>query len=344
MWGKKQNWRAVPTSALVKKLNLWLVVAAAMVLAACGGPASAPQAAQGSQKVALIIPGPITDQGWSATAYRGLEDIKSQLGAEIAYTENVQPADAPEHFRGYARDGYSLIFGHGFQFEEAAKASAAEFPNTFFVVTSSQLTQEPNVSSFHVSTRHAGYLLGVVAGLMTESNVIGAIGGQEIPPIVDELDGFEAGAKSVNPDVRVLKSYIGTWSDLGTAKEAAFAMIDQEADVLMGTANEATLGVIEAAQERGIWALGGSGSDLNPAAPDTVLTSAILDYRIGFVLVAELLKKGELTAASRAYGVPENAVYLAPYHDLEAQVPQEVKDRVAAVAADLASGKLDVPK
>ena len=153
-------------------------------------------------KVALLLPAAITDGGWNAFAYDGLKAIEKELGAKISHIESRTPTDQEAHFRDYAMDGYQLVFGHGFGYQDPAQQVAPDFPETVFI-TSTGNTVTDNISPIVFAIEEPVYLLGIIAGLMTQTNNIGIVGGQNISAINSMFSAFEQGAKSVNPDVVV---------------------------------------------------------------------------------------------------------------------------------------------
>src|ERR1044071_3735348 len=207
-----------------------LVTASALtLLAACGASDSADKksAAAGSPfKVALLTPGPISDQSWNAGAYQGLMRIRDSLGAQVSHIQTKTPAEFDENFRQYGAQGYNLVFGHGFEFQDAARRVAPEFPKTIYVTTSGS-TAGPNLAGLSFAFADASYLAGVVAGSLTRSNRIGVIGGTELPPVVESFQAFERGAKAVNPGVKLVSSYVGNWDDPAAGREQALAQIGQ---------------------------------------------------------------------------------------------------------------------
>lgn len=325
-----------------------LVLVMVLVLAGCGQKAPsnsaqnpAEQPAKKKLKVALLLPGPVNDMGWNASAYEGLKKVEKDFNVEVAYTENVAQSDMEEIFRGYATQGYELIFGHGFQFGDAAKKVAEAFPNVKFVVTSSNISQPPNLASVNIDNEQQGFLMGVVAGLMTKSGTVGAIGGQEIPPIVGSVEGFKKGVAYANPKVKVLATYTGNFNDVAKTKETALAMIADRADVLMANANQAGLGSIEAAKEKGVFAIG-SNQDQNSVAPNTVLVSGIKSVPVLISFVVDRYLKGQFEPKFYNLGFKEGAVYLSPWHGFEDKVPKEVKNKIKQITDDLANGKINV--
>ena len=140
-----------------------LALALCLTLAGCGSEADAP-AAKGAApfQVALLTPGSVADGGWNQGAYDGLRRIEQELGARISHVETRTPAEFEEGFRDYASRGYALVFGHGFEYQEAAAKVAAEFPKTIFVTTSGN-TVRPNVAPMVFELEQATYLCGLLA-------------------------------------------------------------------------------------------------------------------------------------------------------------------------------------
>lgn len=319
-----------------------------ILLAACGSNKSesgsdsnsAGAASGGGKKlkVALLTPGPVNDNGWNATAYAGLMKIKEELGAETAYSEKVSNSDAAEFIRGYADDGYDVIIGHGFEYGDIMKDIAPDYKDSWFLVNSSTISQEPNLASLSLNNSEQGYLMGSIAALMSKSGTVAAIGGSDIPPITNSVKGFELGAKETVSSIKVLSTMMGSDNDVAKAKETAISFIEQGADVVMTNANQAGLGGIEAAQQKGVFAIG-SNQDQNPSGPDTVITSVIQDYPEAMKVVVERIQQGEMKAASQLLGVKDGAIYLAPFHGFEDKIPQDVKDKINAIIDALKSGE-----
>ena len=173
--------------------------------------------------------------------------MKNKLGAEISHAETRTPTDQEEQFRSYALDGYNMVFGHGYEFQDPAKAVAPDFPETIFI-TSSGGTITDNISPVNFRVEQAAYLLGMIAGKMTQTNKLGVMGGQNIPSVNSTFMAFEGGAKSVNPDIEVSWVYVGNWEDIGKGKELALAQINEGVDFIFPNADAAGLGAYEAAE------------------------------------------------------------------------------------------------
>ena len=145
-------------------------------------------------RVALLTPGSIADGGWNAGAYEGLAEIRGQLGADVRHVETRTPAEFEEGFRDFAGRGFDLIFGHGFEYQEAAAKVAAEFPDTVFITTSGN-TLLPNMAPMVFELEQAIYLCGVMAARMTETGTLGLIGGIDLPSIRSTFIAFRGGAR-----------------------------------------------------------------------------------------------------------------------------------------------------
>lgn len=321
---------------MLKKLGLVLMVAALGLTLLAGCRAEEPD----TFKVALLLPGNISDQGWNATAYNGLKLIEQNMGAEIAYMEKVPQSDFEEVFRRYAEEGYDLIFGHGFQFGDAAKTVAAEFEDIWFVVTSTTISQAPNVASLNNDAVQAGFICGALSALVSESQKVAMVGGMNIPSITGYLTGFENGAKYINPDITVLSGLTGDFYDAAKAKEMAIAFINEGADVVSHDADQAGLGVIEAAQERDLLTIGAI-ADQAHLAPEHMITSVTQDLSLAYEIIARKVLEGTIEPKSYFMGVNEGTVRLTGWGGFESIITQDVKDRINQIVEDIGSGAID---
>ncbi|NPV57768.1 MAG: BMP family protein [Anaerolineae bacterium] len=317
--------------------------AATEALAATEVPAAteAPAAEEDTFKVGLLSPGPVNDQGWNQTAYDGLVLMEQELGAEISYVElGESPSDFEKAFRDYASQGYDMVLGHGFQFQDSAVKVAAEYPDTKFFVSSSYYYEGTNVYGINTRSDQAYYLLGVIAGSYGDKG--GYVGGVEIPPIKEGEVGFINGGLSVNPNWSVSVAYLGNWTDVAAAKEAALSMIDEGATFVTPNANIAGNGVYQAAVEKDVWALGSFG-DQTAQAPENIVASYVLNYGRGLVNIAREVKEGTFQGDSNILlGVESPDVMYISYNEgAKEVVSQEVRDKVAAAIEGLVSGEID---
>ena len=303
------------------------------LLAACARPDSRGAA---EFRVALLTPGPISDQSWNAGAYQGLMRIRDSLGAQVSHVQTKTPADFEENFREYGARGYSLVFGHGFEFQDAAKRVAPSFPKTIYVTTSGN-TFGTNIAGIEFSFSDASYLAGMLAASMTRSNILGVIGGTELPPVKASFTAFAAGAKSVKPSIRVLTAFIGNWDDVSAGKEQALAQIAAGADVIFQNADAAGLGVFQAARERNIYVVG-SNSNQNAVAPNVVLGSVVIDLPHAFLTVAREVKAGEFKTRVVVFDARSDVVQLVINPALRDKIPAAAIARIDSTLARIHSG------
>jgi basic membrane lipoprotein Med (substrate-binding protein (PBP1-ABC) superfamily) len=294
-------------------------------------------------KVALLTPGPISDQAWNSGAYQGLLRIRDSLNATISHIQTRTPADFEENFRHYGSEGYDLVFGHGFEFQDAAERVAPDFPRTVFITTSGNRLA-PNVSPVVFGFEDPSYVAGVLAGSMTRTGTIGAIGGTEIPPVRSSFAAYEAGARAVNPGVRMLTSYVGNWEDASAGKEQAIAQVRQGADFIFQNADAAGLGIFQAARESRNVAVFGANVDQNAVAPDVIIGSVVIDLPHAFVSVAREVKEGRFRARVIRLGTSSEVTRFVLNPAWRDRVPAAVMARIDSVAQAIASGAFQPPR
>ncbi|HQR66646.1 MAG TPA: BMP family ABC transporter substrate-binding protein, partial [Thermoanaerobaculia bacterium] len=203
-------------------LCLPAVAALGLLAAGCGAKGPGPSGEAGF-RVALLTPGPISDAGWNAGAYDGLKAIEKELGARVSHVQVKSPSEFEEQFRAYAAQGYSLCFGHGFEFQDAAARVAAEFPKTFFVPTSAP-RPPPHPAPIVFELEQATYLCGLVAGRLSKTGKAGMVGGVELPSIKSTFLAFEAGAKAANPAADVPTVFTGSFEDVAAVEARRLEM------------------------------------------------------------------------------------------------------------------------
>ena len=300
-------------------------------------------------KVGMLLPGSISDQGWNALAHDGLKAIESELGAEIDYVESLTPTDWEPDFRAYATAGYHLIFGHGYEYQDAAIAVAQDYPEIVFVTSAgaSGAVRE-NVSPIVFRLEQATYLLGMIAGLMTQTDRIGMVGGQELPSGNSVFMAFEGGVKSVNPDAVLQRDYVGDWENIGKARELTLAQIQEGVDFIFHNANEAGIGVFEAvvlAQDAGktVYSFG-ANRDQSAVSPRAVLANAVITPK-PYVQLATAVKDGTFESKLHVFTMTTDGAIALTYNpELRAQVPEAVQHKVEAARQHILAGTLVVPQ
>ncbi|MFN8570421.1 MAG: BMP family protein [Gemmatimonadaceae bacterium] len=300
-----------------------------LALFACT-PAAQREQSDRTLRVALLTPGPITDRSWNNGAYDGLLMIRDSLGAQVSHIQTKTPAEFEENFREYARQGYQIIFGHGFEFQDAAKRVAPAYPQSFFVVTSSDFAGQ-NFAGMRFAFEEPAYIAGMAAAAVSKTGTIALLGGTELPPVRSGFTAFTEGARSVNPKIRLLTAYVGNWDDASAAKEQALAQIAQGADVIFQNADAAGLGVFQAAREHPPVVVIGSNSNQNSVAPDVVLGSVVIDLPRAYLTVARAIRDQKADSHVFSLGAEVQVVRYIPNPALASKVPAPMQSAADSV-------------
>lgn len=331
-------------TSVFRRISTAMHIAVCIAMCGCGSAERAP-AATGSHpfRVALLTPGPISDQAWNGGAYQGLLRIRDSLGAQVSHIQTKSPADFEENFRQYGAQGYDLVFGHGFEFQDAAQRVGADFPKTVFITTSGNRVRR-NVAPIVFGFEEPSYLAGVLAGSITKSGKIGAIGGTELPPVKSSFLAFEAGVHAVNPRATVTTSYVGSWEDASTAREQALALIHRGVDILFQNADAAGLGIFQAARDsKGVYVFGANANQ-NDVAPDVIIASVVIDLPHAFLLVARSVKDGTFRAGVLRLGGEQQVVDLVLNPKLAGAIPAAARAAVDSARTGIASGRIHPPR
>lgn len=316
-----------------------LAVACA-VLAGCGGEAPREEAgAPKKPKVAAVYATPI-EEPWDGCIHAALLRAKDELGVEYEWAESVANPDFERVVREFAVRGFSLVMGDAFGSEEAVRRAARDFPRVAFCFGSGLKPQPPNFSVFDNWIHEPAYLSGMIAGRLTKTNVVGAVGGYSVPEVNRLVNAFFAGAKAVNPKVRAKVVFINSWFDPPKAKEAVFAEAALGADVFFGE----RYGVIEACREKGLLAFSNMQVQSH-LAPEHVVTGPVWDMWPTVREVIGQVKGGTYTAQDFAEWsmMRKGGASLAPYNAFESKLEPKVQEMVAAKRDEILSGRFTVP-
>ena len=292
---------------------LTLILALSLVLSACAAPApatteapaepteEAPAATEapvgGAFRVAVVMPSAINDLAFSQSMYDALLRVQEEMGAEnfeFVYSEGMFVVDdAAAAIRDYASQGYDLVIAHGSQYGSSLQEIAPDFPETSFAWgTTVDTFGEPNIFAYEALSQEGGFVNGVMAATLSQSNVIGVVGPIETGDAKLYVDGFKAGVLSVKPDAQVNVNYIGSFSDVALASEAATTHISAGADVLTGTA-QMVVGAIGKAEENNVlWF--GTQSNQSSLAPSIVVASQVYHWEGILNEMITLIKGGTL--------------------------------------------------
>ncbi|MDE2126358.1 MAG: BMP family protein [Armatimonadetes bacterium] len=299
-------------------------------------------------RVALITSGPTSDNGWNAGAYAGLQLLKSKLGAQVENVEAPTPGAQQENLRAFASQGYNIVIGHGAEYESAAIRMESEFPKTLFVISSGRRVGV-NTTPIVLKLEDGAYLEGMLAAGMSKSGRIGAVGAEKIVPLESVFSAYAAGAHAVSPSVIVAPPvFTGDWDDVGKAKQATLALIDQGADVVIQDLDAAAAGVFQAVKERDaathrIYALG-TNSDQNGVAPNVVLASAPINIGAAFLQIAQATKNGTFKPNSRPFDMASGVIGFVINPELRTEIPPRLEARLASTQQAIVTGKLVIPQ
>lgn len=292
-------------------------------------------------KVALVLPGSVTDGTFNSAAAEGIKKAQAKYpNLQVSIRENTQVAEAQEALSAYARDGYDIVIGHGFQFADPAKRIHKRFPDTWFIINTAKVAEAPNLASFDNRWGDAGYIAGAVAALLTESGKIGNIPAIPVPVIQEYDEGFKRGAARINPDIEVVSAFVGSFSDIAKAKEITTSMIDSGADVVSAIGNENVVGTLQAAKEKGVVMIG-TAFDSAALAPDTIATTALINFDVNIDMAIGKVIDGTIEPKNYLLGLNENGIGLAPYRNFEDKLSAEDKAKIKEIMDGIRAGTID---
>ncbi len=290
-------------------------------------------------RVAVVMPSSINDLAFSQSMYDALLRVQEEMGGEeameIVYSDGMFVVDdAAAALRDYAAQGYDLVIGHGSQYGSSLQEIAPDFPETSFAWgTTVDTFGLDNVFAYEAASDEGGYVNGVMAASLSESNVIGVVGPIETGDAKLYVDGFVAGAEATNPDVQVNVNYIGSFSDVALAAEAANTHISAGADVLTGTA-QMVVGAIGVAEENGaLWF--GTQSVQTELAPDIVVANQVYHWEVVVNEIIDLIDEGTLGGKSFVIDLANDGEVME--YNPEFDLPEDVK----ALADETVQGIID---
>lgn len=322
-------------------LSLALVAVLAVGLLSACAPAATPTTAPAATsptklKVFGAFATPI-EEPWDGVIHSALQKAQEAGTIDYSFTEDIgYSGDMERVLRETAEQQKpDVIFGDAFGNEEAVRRVAAEYPNIAFVFGSGLGPADPNFSVFDNWIHEPAYLAGMLAGGLSKSNTIGVVGGYPVPEVNRLVNAFTKGAKETNPNAKVLVTFINSWFDPAAAKEAALAQVDAGADVLYAE----RFGVIEAAKDKGLFAIGNM-SDQNELAPDLVVTSPVWDMAPTVAYVLNQVASGAYTAQDlKDFSmVAKGGASLAPFHATENKIPADLLAKVKDKEAQIKNG------
>jgi basic membrane protein A len=340
----------------VKKTLVLLLALLALVAAGCGGGdkesgttgAATTASGGGEFKVGLITDiGGLNDRGFNHLAYVGLQRAEKDLGVKGRVVQSDSPAEYIPNLSALARQGYDLVIGVGFTEIQAMTAVAKRFPKTNFAivdVSNADVGHPKNVEGLLFHEEQVGYLAGYAAALAAKhdgKNTISSVGGQKQPPVDRFIAGYQAGAKKAVPGIQTLNAYSQDFANQAKCKEIALNQIAAGSGVVFQVAGGCGLGAIDAAGEKGVWAIGVDADQLY-LDPQHILTSATKGVDTAVFLSIKDAKEGDFKGSGDAvFGLGQKGVGLGKF---SSRTPKGIPAKVEKIEAQIKSGKIkDIP-
>ena len=319
------------------------VMAAVLTAAMVASVSAMPQmvaAADDEFKIGLITDvGGVNDGSLNQSAWEGLEKAGEELGVEVNYLESATDADYQPNMETFVDEDYDLIISVGYMLADATREAAEANPDTKFAIIDDSSIDLPNVTSLMFKAEQASYLVGYVAGLTTKTNNIGFVVGMTNETMNQFGYGYCAGAIDANPDITVQQFNANSFADSATGKTMANTAITNGADIVFQAAGATGLGVIEACQEAGVYAIG-VDSDQSSIAPKTVLTSAMKRVDNAVYDAVQELIDDKLEGGVQTFDLAAGGVDIAPSQDL---ISDDVIKAVDEVKEKIISGDVVIP-
>ena len=319
------------------------VMAAVLTAAMVASVSAMPQmvaAADDEFKIGLITDvGGVNDGSFNQSAWEGLEKAGEELGVEVNYLESATDADYQPNMETFVDEDYDLIISVGYMLADATREAAEANPDTKFAIIDDSSIDLPNVTSLMFKAEQASYLVGYVAGLTTKTNNIGFVVGMTNETMNQFGYGYCAGAIDANPDITVQQFNANSFADSATGKTMSNTAITNGADIVFQAAGATGLGVIEACQEAGVYAIG-VDSDQSSIAPKTVLTSAMKRVDNAVYDAVQELIDDKLEGGVQTFDLAAGGVDIAPSQDL---ISDDVIKAVDEVKEKIISGDVVIP-
>ncbi len=304
-------------------------------------------------RVGLVFDvGGLGDKSFNDAAYAGLERAEKDLHVGVRYIEPGDGSDRESALRQLASDGYDLVIGVGFIFTDDMRKLAPQFPKVKFAcidysVMPGQPPPPDNLVGLRFREHEGSFLVGAIAGLQTQSKVVGFVGGMQIPLIRKFEAGYEAGVRHVCPDCRVLGAYAGSepkaFADPTKGRELAAAQIARGADIIYHASGKTGTGVFQAVREAGVQAIGVDADQFHEA-PCCVLTSMVKKVDVAVYDTIAATVRGEFAGGVHEFGIEENGVGYVLDDNNRGRLRADTASRVDDLARQIQAGAIEVPQ
>lgn len=329
-----------------------LVVAMALTGAGCGSSSSNSSGNGGGSakkgfKVGVLTPGTGNDGSWGQAVVEGANQYAKKYGATVRVATNLNdPSQYQQQGNAFASAGYNVVVNANASMTSVTVKLAKQYPNVKFGQVGAAITPlPPNVGTSTPDLSSGQFIAGYMAGLVDKTGVVGAIGGFNFPQINQEMEGFALGARYANPKIKVVRTYVNTWTDVGKAAAAAQAQASQGADVIFSATDQATEGMYRVAQGGNTKLKYVIPQYFNKAseAPTVVLTSVLYNLQGVTGQFIQEYASGNFPSQNVERGLSFGTGKLAPNPTVENKLPASVKSKVAKLTQEVMSGKIKVP-
>jgi basic membrane protein A and related proteins len=330
----------------IRRNDLWiLVICCSLLFGGCATRDFVSAEDAGKKKVGIVFDiGGKDDRSFNAAANTGVLRAKKDLPIVLRDVEPGDPTSIEPALRTFAQYGYDLIIGVGFAQGPILKEVAKDYPKLNFVLIDS-VADSPNVASLVFKEHEGSFLVGMIAAYTSKTGSIGFVGGMDIPLIHRFMTGYEEGARYVNPNIKVLRNYVGitdsAWNNPGKGRELANAQYEQGADVVFQAAGNSGLGVFDAAEAYDQFAIGVDANQ-NWVKPGHVLTSMLkrIDNAVYSIVKDEV--EGKFNGGVHVYGLENDGIGYSIDDYNRSLVPPLVIDKVEQARRDIIAGKIKV--
>ena len=323
-------------------VGLAALVCIAIVVFGCDSKSDA-GGSNGAMTVGIVFDtGGLGDKSFNDSAYRGIQRSVDELDVIEKHIESGSESQYEANLILMAEEGIDLVIAVGINMQTALETVAPQYPDVSFAIIDGDV-HLPNVRSLKFKEEEGSYLVGFLAGLMTETGKIGFVGGQALPLIEKFEYGYRAGAERARPDVEFLPAkYIGSWDDVSQAKVAANVLFSSGADVVYHAAGRAGLGVIRAAAENGKWAIG-VDSDQDGVEEGSVLTSMVKGVDNAVFQTIQDFLNDEFTSGAKVYDLASGGVGVSEFRFTRDEIGEENIALLKDIERMIISGEIKVP-
>ncbi|MHB8145695.1 MAG: BMP family lipoprotein [Vulcanimicrobiaceae bacterium] len=324
-----------------QKALVALLMAFALWLAGCGLHHPGPRPGQLTLGMVTDVGG-LGDRSFNDSAYRGLLRARAKLGAYIQVLQSSSAADYEPNLSALTNLHFQMIYAIGFLMSQDLEQIAKQHPRQHYAIIDA-VVPEPNVISVTFREQDGSFLAGALAAMMSKTHHIAFLGGQDIPLLRKFEAGYTAGAREIDPNIRVDVKYVGSFDDVASGQELANVLFDSGADIVYTAAGKAGLGAIDAVKSRDTDYVIGVDSDQDALAPGRVLTSMVKKVDVAVFDIGQAIQRGKPLTGHLVLGLKDGAIGLTDFKYTRKAIGAKRIARLAVIERAIVSGKIDPP-